>query len=236
MRMRAALARHAVWVNLAVVLAILGLAALVPPDGRLAEIRTRGVLRICTPAAGLSEAEADLAQRLADAIPARLSLQPLAAIGADANPRNWRVTRAQCDVIAGGLADTATSRSFLAVVPIGLRTGWAVLPDGLARCRRALVWPGTTGLSRVALSSYLRAEGIAARLAPGLAAAQAALAAGEADCLIAPLPDLQRLPEAGRTGLLAVPGVPAASLGFGIWKGDATLTRLLRKIVSRPAE
>ncbi len=230
---RGLLRRHAVAVNLAFIIGLLALASLVPPDGSLAAVRARGVLRVCTPPAGPSEAEAARLAAFAEAIPARLSLSPLASIGADANPRNWRITRAQCDMIAGGLADTAATRSFLAVVPVGLRTGWAVWPGPLAACREAAVWPGTSGLSRVALSGFLRAQHVPARLAADLPAALAAAQPGQGACAIAPLPDLARqLPPDAAPQLLDLPGAPAVSLGFGFWKGDSTLVRRMRNAMA----
>lgn len=232
MRGRGLLRRHAVAVNLAFVLGLLGLASLVPPDGSLAAVRARGVLRVCTPPAGPDAAEAARLHAFAESIPARLSVARLAAIGADANPRNWRLTRAECDVIAGGLADTVATRSFLTVVPAGLATGWAVWPGPLAQCREAAVWPGTSGLSRVALSSFLRAQHVPARLVPSLPEALGKAGTGPGSCVVAPLPDLARnLPGDAAPQLLDLPGAPAASLGFGFWKGDSTLARRMRKLL-----
>lgn len=229
MSARGFLRRHAVAVNLAFILGLLALASLVPPDGSLSAVRDRGVLRVCTPVQGLTEAEAARLDAFAAAIPARLALEPLASIGADANPRNWRITRAQCDMIAGGLADTAAVRSFLTVVPIGVTTGWAVWPGPLEDCRQAAVWPGASGLSRVALSGFLRGRGLPAGLAADLPAAIAQAGAGQGICAVAPLPDLARhLPPQAAPYLLDVPGATAASLGFGFWKGDATLARRMR--------
>ena len=229
MSVRGLLRRHAVAVNLTCILGLLALASLVPPDGSLAAVRDRGVLRVCTPMQGLVEAEAARLDAFAAAIPARLALAPLASIGADANPRNWRITRAQCDVIAGGLADTAATRSFLTVVPIGVETGWAVWPGPLAACRRVVVWPGASGLSRVALSGFLRAQGVPAGLAADLPAALAQAGAGQGICAVAPLPDMARhLPPDAAPRLLSLPGAAAVSLGFGFWKGDATLARRMR--------
>ena len=227
MSARGFLRRHAVAVNLAFILGLLALASLVPPDGSLSAVRDRGVLRACTPVQGLTGAEAARLDAFAAAIPARLALAPLASIGADANPRNWRITRAQCDMIAGGLADTAATRSFLTVVPIGVETGWALWPGSLEDCRQVAVWPGASGLSRVALSGFLRAQGLPAKLAPDLPAALRE--GGTGACVVAPLPDLIRhLPPDAAPQVLDVPGAASASLGFGFWKGDATLARRMR--------
>ncbi len=233
MSRRGLLRRHAVAVNLAFILGLLGLASLVPPDGSLAAIRERGVLRVCTPVQGVGEAEAARLAAFAAAIPARLLLAPLASIGADANPRNWRITRAQCDMIAGGLADTPATRSFLTVVPIGVETGWAVWPGPLAACRQALVWPGASGLGRVALSGFLRAQNVPARLAPDLPAAMAEAQSGQGICVVASLPDLMRhtSPDSAPQRL-DMPGAEPARLGFGLWKGDATLARRLRNVMT----
>ena len=49
------------------------------------------------------------------------------------------------------------------------------------------------------------------------------------EAAVAPLPDMARhLPPDAAPRLLSLPGAAAVSLGFGFWKGDATLARRMR--------
>ena len=81
--------------------------------------------------------------------------------GQDFNPRNWRVTRAQCQTLAGGVVGSQTTRSFLDVTPSHAETGWMlILPKPLDAWsgKRIGVHTGISGLDRLALSRLLRAR------------------------------------------------------------------------------
>ena len=83
------------------------------------------------------------------------------AMGQDFNPRNWRVTRAQCEVLAGGVVASPVTRSFLETSPSYAQTGWAFVlpkPIGDLQGRRAGVLVGISGLDRIALSRFLREQ------------------------------------------------------------------------------
>src|SRR5450432_3712032 len=96
-------------------LLIFGLLAgvyLLPADTSLSELRKGGILRACMPplypplvtgnpnAPGI---DVELLQALAKEMGLRFAVSPNQSMGQDFNPRSWRVTRAQCEVLAGGV-------------------------------------------------------------------------------------------------------------------------------------
>jgi polar amino acid transport system substrate-binding protein/cystine transport system substrate-binding protein/membrane-bound lytic murein transglycosylase F len=82
------------------------------------------------------------------------------AMGLDFNPRNWRVTRAQCEMLAGGVVASPVTKSFLETSPSYAETGWALViaKEAGIQGRRVGVLTGISGLDRLALSRYLRAQ------------------------------------------------------------------------------
>ncbi len=92
----------------------------------------------------------------------RLAITPNPAMGQDFNPRNWHVTRAQCEVLAGGVVASPMTRSFLETSPSYAETGWALHSAEADRPtlqgRRAGVLTGISGLDRLALSRFLREQ------------------------------------------------------------------------------
>jgi len=93
---------------------------LLPADTSLSEVRRAGLLRACMPpiypplvtadpaAPGI---DVELLQMLADKLALKFVISPNPAMGQDFNPRNWRVTRAQCEVLAGGVVASPVTRS-----------------------------------------------------------------------------------------------------------------------------
>ena len=144
---------------------------LLPPDTSYAQVQKAGVLRVCVPPeypplvtrnAEAPGIDVEIAQRIADELGLRLSLNTNSAMGRDFNPRNWRVTRAQCQMLAGGVVGTTTTRSFLETSPAHLETGWAiVLPGELETLDGATIgfYAGISGLDRIPLSRFLRGQG-----------------------------------------------------------------------------
>ena len=119
--------------SFAVIAALFGAVYTLPPDTSLAEIKQGGMLRACVPSSypplvtGNPEQpglDIEILQTVADRIGVRLVLGTNPAIGTDFNPRNWRVSRANCQVIAGGVVATDTTRSFLDTTPPHIETGW----------------------------------------------------------------------------------------------------------------
>src|SRR5690606_35250159 len=98
--------------TVAVILGLFGAVYFLPPDSALSEIERTGVVRVCVPpeypplVTGNAEEpglDVELVRLLAERLDLRLQLVTNAMIGRDFNPRNWRVTRAQCQIIAGGV-------------------------------------------------------------------------------------------------------------------------------------
>jgi polar amino acid transport system substrate-binding protein/cystine transport system substrate-binding protein/membrane-bound lytic murein transglycosylase F len=230
------------WRDLAGIAVIVGLfaaIALVPPDTSLSEIRKEGTLRVCVPptygnlvtgdpaAPGF---EVEIMQIVADRLGVRLALNVNPAIGQDFNPRAWRLTRAQCQIVAGGVVATDTTRSFLDTTPPHLETGWVLLapgevPASLAGARVG-VHAGVTGRDRLALSRTLREAGAEIALVDRPAALEEGIGNGTF--------------AAGVTEALAGGAIAAANgwqiawllgpesrdpVAFGLWKGDMTLKR-----------
>src|SRR5215467_11362456 len=115
---------------------------LLPADTSLSEVRRAGILRACMPpiypplvtadpaAPGI---DVELLRMLAEKLALKFTITPNAAMGQDFNPRNWRVTRAQCEVLAGGVVASPVTRSFLETSPSYAETGWGFgLPKTLA--------------------------------------------------------------------------------------------------------
>jgi polar amino acid transport system substrate-binding protein/cystine transport system substrate-binding protein/membrane-bound lytic murein transglycosylase F len=227
----------------------LGLAAgllllvnVLPPDTALQEVRASGVLRACVPPSypplvtGDPEApgiDVEILQAVAAEIGVQLSLNVNAAIGRDFNPRSWRITRAQCQVLAGGVIDSALTRSFLAVGPAHAVTGWAVLgpelPDGLEG-REVGVLVNVSGLDRVALASYLRAHGARAWIVPTPADFEAAIAEGVVPAGITESLLAGSLARDHGWSVEMMPGdLPRYPVALGLWKGDLTLKRAVER-------
>jgi ABC-type amino acid transport substrate-binding protein len=229
-------------------LPILGLLAavyLLPPDTSLSEVRRAGALHVCMPPAdppfvtGDPQApgiDLEILQALTRALGLTLAPVPEPAMGRDFNPRGWHITRAACEVLAGGMVASPMTRSFLETSPPYAQTGWALIaPQAVAlktpadlQGRKIGVFTPPGGLDRTALASQLRA-----------AQAQVAIAAS-ADALATGLREGRF--EAGITEkLLAdqiaarehwaadwLPGdLPRYPVAFGLWKGDLTLKRAL---------
>ena len=120
-------------------LMIFGLLAgvyLLPADTSLSEVRRGGLLRACMPPvypplvtsdANAPGIDVELLRALAEKLALKLVITSNPAIGQDFNPRNWRVTRAQCEVLAGGVVASPVTRSFLETSPSYAQTGWGIV-------------------------------------------------------------------------------------------------------------
>jgi ABC-type amino acid transport substrate-binding protein len=222
------------------ILALLAAVYLLPPDTSLAQARASGMLRACMPpvdppfvtgnptAPGI---DVDILQALARELGLSLTRVEEPAMSRDFNPRSWHLTRSACELVAGGLAASPMTRSFLETSPPYAETGWALLspaPAGELHGRKLGVLAPASGLDRIALATRLRAEG-----------AQTVIVA-DADALVRGLREGRF--EAGVTEkLLAdqiaarehwtaswLPGdLPRYPVAFGLWKGDLTLKRAI---------
>src|SRR5579871_526817 len=155
-------------------LPILGLLAavyLLPPDTSLSQVRAAGALRACMPsvhppfvtgAAAAPGIDIEILRALTRELGLTLALVEEPAMERDFNPRGWHLTRAACELIAGGLIASPMTRSFLETSPPYAQTGWAVLaPTPMAELhgRKVGVLAPVSGLDRIATGTYLRAQG-----------------------------------------------------------------------------
>lgn len=223
----------------AVIFGLMAAVYLLPADTSLAEVERTGNLKACIPPSYAPLVTGDprepgydvsLLQELAKRMNLRLSLNQNPQMGRDFNPRNWRVTRAQCEVLAGGVVASLTTQSFLETVSTQVTTGWAVVlkPGGtLGSGTTVGVLPGLGGLDRLGLSSYLRAIGVRGVVLPSLDALEAGLDEDEFGALVT---------EALGAGQLIIEhpdwhiawlsdSLDRFELGLGLWKGDLTLKR-----------
>ena len=131
-------------ITVAAVAILFGALYLLPADTSLSEVRQAGILRVCVPTlypplvTGKQDApgfDIEFARAIAQRLDVRLVINTNPAMGRDFNPRNWNVTRAQCQMLAGGLIVSDLTRSFLDTTPPHLERGWALvarqLPDSL---------------------------------------------------------------------------------------------------------
>ncbi len=213
---------------------------LLPPDTSLAEVRQAGALTACLPdrypplvtgdAARLG-LEIELLRALAGELNLTLETRSKPAMIRDFNPRDWRLTRAECAVIGGGVVGSATTRAFLDTTPSYADSGWALIardPGADLAGQPVGVLASLATLDRVALASDLRARSAeivlvasADELVAGLAAHRFAAGVTErllAESLTLP-PDLRIAPMPGTLG--------HAPLVLGLWKGDLTLKRAI---------
>jgi len=224
-------------------LMIFGLLAgvyLLPADTSLSEVRRAGLLRACMPpvypplvtadpaAPGI---DVELLRALAEKLTLKFAISPNPAMGQDFNPRNWRVTRAQCEVLAGGVVASPVTRSFLETSPSYAETGWGLVlpkPLGDLQGKRAVVFTGISGLDRLALSRFLRSKNIEFTIAPNAAELVSALRNGRADFGVTEMLLAGQL--AARQGFSvewAPAELPRFPVVFGLWKGDLTLKRAI---------
>jgi ABC-type amino acid transport substrate-binding protein len=211
-----------------------------PPDTSLSEVRKSGLLRVCMPPSypplvtGNPEApgiDVELVQAMARKLGVRLVVNLNQAMGVDFNPRNWRVTRAQCEVLAGGVVASPTTRSFLETSPSYAETGWALVvpkPPADIQGRRVGVLTGISGLDRLALSRYLRARGAEVAIVPNAAEFVQGLRGGRFELGVTErLLAGQLAAREGWSVEWVAAELPRYPVVFGLWKGDLTLKRAI---------
>jgi ABC-type amino acid transport substrate-binding protein len=222
---------------------------LLPPDTSLAELRRAGTLRACVPArypplvTGNPDApgiDVELVRAIAADIGVRSDFTVEAAMGRDFNPRAWHVTRAQCEVLAGGIVASPATRSFLEISPSYAQTGWAfVLPKPLAALRgsRAGVLAGASGLDRIALARLLRQEQVATTIVTSPEALAAGLREGRFDLGITERLLAEQIAAGDNFSVEWAPAaLPRYPLALGLWKGDLTLKRAVVGALERMAK
>lgn len=233
-------------INVGIIVVGLTAVSFLPADTSLKERRDAGFIKLCVPPSfpplvtGDPEApgyDIELMEMVAERMGLRLVVNTLSSIGADFNPRNWLLTRAQCDVIAGGVADTPQTRGYLQTIPTDAVTGWVLVSrDGTqpAAGDSVAVLPGTSGLNRLVLSGWLRESGFVTKPARNIDQFKAELIAGAVsfgvtERFIAASAGLEN------TGFslfwLPEQTVQKTATAIGMWKGDQTLkTEIIRSL------
>ncbi len=155
-------------VTFAGVFGLLGAVYLLPPEQRTSGPGSRGgnvaglsaaALLLVTGDPALPGIDVELLRAVAARLGVTLTIVSNSAIGQDFNPRAWRITRAQCDIIGGGMAGSDTTRSFLDTTPSYARTGWAWLatrPMPPLQGVRLGILAAASGLDRIALAAWAR--------------------------------------------------------------------------------
>jgi len=219
----------------------LGAVSFLPADTSLAERQASGQLRYCVadqksplirnPETAAPGPELALMEAAASRLGVQLRLVEVANIGRSFNPADWNITRAQCDVLGGGLADSAANRGFMTLIPTGQqialrRTGAAEEP---AAGTTIGVFSGTAGIDRVRLSGFMRSRGWQAVPLRREADLRAWIAGGAP----AILSSLTPLPEGTAHHPLPPEAGEVSDLVFGLWRGDTTFTRAFRSALGQ---
>ena len=224
--------------GIVVVLVLMLLVTLLPPDTSLSEVEANDAIRVCLPTTypplvtgdpDRPGIDIEILRAVADYMNVELLLSPNDAMGRDFNPRHWAINRGKCQMLAGGVVDSTLTRSFLDTGPPYAETGWAIMApaplediDGLTLGALTLV----SGLDRLGLSSYLRSQDVNIRVVRNSQELVDGIASGELDGGIT---------EALLAGALAAENgwwvaflpenLARYNLVFGLWKGDLTLKR-----------
>lgn len=227
--------------DIAVIALLLFALSYLPPDTSLSERVEHGVLRYCV-ADKNSELiraadetrpgyELSLMQGVAQDLRLRLQVVEIANMGRSFNPRDWQIGRGQCDILGGGLADSAPNRGFLTLLPNGGRIGLLRVGSSAAPVpgTEIGVYMGSAGLNRVRLSTWMRSE----NLQPRPLATEAELTAWLQQGGEAIVSSLTPLPTGAATHDLPSAASESRSLAFGLWRGDVTLTRAIRAALQK---
>jgi ABC-type amino acid transport substrate-binding protein len=237
------MAHHSLMRDVLGALPIMGLLAavyLLPPDTSLSEVRAAGALRVCMPPvhppfvtgdANTPGIDVEILHALARELGLMLAAVEEPAMSRDFNPRSWHITRAACQLVAGGLAASPMTRSFLETSTPYAQTGWAVLAPkpiiGLRGLKIGVLAPAS-GLDRIALASRLRAEAAQVAILANAEALVMGLREGRFDAGVTEKLFADQIAAHEAWAADWLPGdLPRYPVAFGLWKGDLTLKRAL---------
>ena len=230
--------------TLALMVGLLSLVYLLPADTSLSQVKQAGRLTACVPPyypplvtndPDRPGYDVELLQEIAARLGVAFSANTNSAIGRDFNPRNWRVTRAQCEVLAGGVVLSTSVRSFLSTVPTQLHTGWMAMErEGEVTLRGASVgvFAGLTGLDRIGLARFLRESGASVDIVQSQEALAQGLQTGAFEVAITEALLAQQMAARWGWSTRWVPApVERYALGMGLWRGDLTLIQAIEGIM-----
>jgi polar amino acid transport system substrate-binding protein/cystine transport system substrate-binding protein/membrane-bound lytic murein transglycosylase F len=232
------------WVNpvatLAVVFGLLAAVSFLPPDTSLSEVQRIGILRVCVPAdqAPLITTDADkpgfeveLLRELAADLGVQLAFNVNSSIGRDINPRNWRLNRAQCQMIAGGVVATATTRSYLDTTPPHLETGMAIIepqPVATLEGTKTGFLAGFSGFDRIAISRWLRGQKADIDVINSREEMVSSLKSGDITVGVTEALGANSIAEENGWSVSWLSSeLEHYPIAFGLWKGDLTLKRAI---------
>jgi polar amino acid transport system substrate-binding protein/cystine transport system substrate-binding protein/membrane-bound lytic murein transglycosylase F len=251
MQMSAGVAQRRAWRDALGSLPILGILAavyLLPPDTSLSEVRRAGALHVCLPPAAppfitgnpaLPGIDVEIMQALAHDLALTLARSEEPAMGRDFNPRAWHVTRAACEVLAGGIVASPMTRAFLETSRPYAETGWAMVALRSPSPPRELTWQELhdrklgvfappSGLDRIALASALRAAGGQATILATPEALVAGLREGRFEAAVTERLLADTIAAREHWAVQWMPADLARyPIAFGLWKGDLTFKRAL---------
>lgn len=229
-----------------VAVGLIALIQVLPPDTSLSELQRIGVLRVCLPDyypplvtrdEALPGIDVEVTRAVSERIGVRWTRNAVSDMARDWNPRNWRVTRAHCQMLAGGVVNSEQTRVFLETSEPYLETGWAlIVPRHLDELSGAVVgvYAGVSGLDRVALSRFLRQKGARVRLVMDLQQLMDGLTSGAMD---AGVTEALTARQAAWGSDWSVQWLPAElgrfQIALGLWKGDLTLKRAVNKALAQ---
>lgn len=234
------------WGTLGLAVALMLLVGMLPPDTSLSEMRKSGVLKVCLPTSYPPLVTGDPAQpgidveilrALAEEMGLDLLISPNDAMGRDFNPGNWAITRANCQVLAGGVVDSTLTRSFLDTGPSYTQTGWSIVaPKPLNEIEGLTIGALTniSGLDRISLASFLRRRNVVVRIMPDRETLIAGINSGTLDAGVT-----ETLLAGGivtDSGWWSAPmrdGLARYNLVLGMWKGDLTLKREITDVMAQ---
>ena len=227
-------------VTVGIVIVMMLAVGYLPPDTSLSEVRKAGVLRICTPddfpplvnAGGEKPGiDVEIVSEIARRLDLRTAFNRSSAMGKDINPRNWRLNRAQCQVIAGGVIASDTTRSYLDTTPAHLEVGWAVVSSKpIEKLEGATVGfsAGLSGFDRIALGRFLRSAGAKVAVVPDARVLARGLSEGTYDLAVTESMSAREMAEEnGWTVQWLSDAFAPSPLALGLWKGDLTLKRAI---------
>ncbi len=225
--------------NVVVVVGLLAAVYLLPADTSLAELYKRGVLRACVPSDNPPLVtnnpdrpgfDIELLGLVARELEVTLALNINSTMGRDINPRNWRINRAQCQIVAGGVLVTPTTRSYLDTSSPYLEAGWAVIVGDPAvtslDAAKVGFFASFAGSDRIALSRFLRGAGADIDIMNSPAELAGGLQSGAVQLGVTQSLSAYSIAAAGDWPIQWL----SSELGhypvaFGLWKGDLTLKR-----------